>query len=276
MRRSFAPYGCRLGGNMRSIVVSIAALLTLSGTEAIAQDSFADAFWQFRVSSGFDFSSGFYGAPRRTEILYVPLTLQAAKGPWTLKAVAPWLRVSGPALLIDGTGGGTAGVRTGGAASGLGDINFSLTYALEGLSTYGLYVDLTARAKAPTASFKKGLGTGAWDEALQIDIAKTVGSLMPFASVGYRFSGQPKGFALRDVVYGSVGLQYSWSDLITTGASYDVRRAAIKTAAAPQEGSAYVNIRFSDDWSLNVYGVAGFSPNSPSAGGGLVATYRWR
>ena len=261
---------------MRSFVGSIAALLIFSGTGAIAQDSFADAFWQFRLSSGFDVSSGFYGAPKRTEILYVPLTLQAAKGPWTLKAVAPWLRVSGPALLIDGTGGGSAGVRTGGAASGLGDINLSATYALEGLSTYGLYVDLTARAKAPTASFKKGLGTGAWDGAVQLDIAKTLGSLMPFASVGYRFTGQPKGFALRDVIYGSVGLQYTWNELVTTGMSYDVRRAAIKTAAAGHEGSAYVNFRFSDDWSLNLYGVAGFSPNSPSAGGGLVATYRWR
>ena len=261
---------------MRFSTASVVGFLALSGNSAHAQDSFADAFWHYQVSSGFDFSSGYYGAAKRTEILYVPVTVQAAKGPWTLKAVVPWLRVSGPALLLDGSAEGALGVRAGGAASGIGDINISVTYALESFSSSGLYIDLTARAKAPTASFAKGLGTGAWDGAFQADVAKALGDFMPFASVGYRLTGQPKGFILRNVVYGSVGLQYTWSERVTTGASYDVRRAAIKTAATPQEGTAYINLRFTEDWSLNIYGVAGFSPNSPSAGGGLVATYRWR
>ena len=263
-------------GTMRFIIGSFAACLAFSNAAVRAQDSFADAFWQFRASSGFDFSSGYYGAAKRTEILYLPLTLQAAKGSWTLKAVVPWLRVSGPALLLDGAAEGAAGVRAGGAASGIGDINLSVTYGIESFSAAGLYIDLTARVKAPTASFAKGLGTGAWDGAVQADIAKTLGNFMPFATMGYRVTGQPKGFVLRDVVYGSAGLQYTWSERVTTGASYDVRRAAIKTAEAPQEGTAYINLRFSEDWSLNIYGVAGFSTNSPSAGGGLVATYRWR
>ncbi len=243
---------------------------------AHAQDSFADAFWQFRASSGFDFSSGYYGAAKRTEILYLPVTLQAAKGPWTLKAVVPWVRVSGPAMLLDGSAEGTTGVRSSGAASGVGDISLSGTYAVESLYTYGLFVDLTGRVKIPTASFSKGLGTGAWDGAVQIDVAKSLGDFMPFVSLGYRFTGRPDGFALRNVVFGTVGLQYTWSQMVTTGLYYDVRQAAIKAAASPQEGTAYVNVRFNDNWSLNTYAVAGFSPNSPSAGGGMVVTYHWR
>ena len=261
---------------MRFIVYCAAFSCAVACGMAQAQDSFADAFWQFRASSGFDFSSGYYGAPKRTEILYIPVTLQAAKGPWTLKAVAPWIRVSGPALLLDGGAEGTLGMRSSGAASGLGDINLSATYAVESLYTYGLFVDLTGRVKAPTASFSKGLGTGVWDGTVQIDIAKTLGDFMPFFGVGYRFSGQPRGFALRDVVFGTVGLQYTWSARVTSGVYYDVRQAAITTAAMPQEGAAYLNIRFNDNWSLNTYAVAGFSANSPSAGGGMVVTYSWR
>jgi len=256
--------------------VGAAAYLGFAAVDVRAQDSFADAFWQYRVSSGFDFSSGYYGAPKRTEILYIPVTAQAVKGPWTLKAVIPWVRVSGPALLLDGAAEGAPGVRASGHASGLGDINLSASYALERFYSSGLYIDLTARVKAPTASFAKGLGTGAWDGAFQADVAKTLGDLMPFASFGYRITGQPRGYALRNVFYGSLGLQYTWGERVAVGASYDIRQAALRNAQAPQEGTAYLNVKVSDDWSVNIYGVAGFSRNSPSAGGGIVATYRWR
>lgn len=252
------------------------ALLVCGGGRAQAQDSFADAFWQYRASTGFDFSSGSYGAAKDTEILYVPLTLQAAKGPWTLKATVPWIRVSGPALLIDGAAESIPGLRTSGAASGLGDINISATYALDIFANDGLFVDLTARVKAPTASFSKGLGTGAWDGAVQVDVAKTLGDFLPFVTLGYRVSGQPQGFRLRNVVYGSMGLQYAWNENIATGVIYDVRQAALSTAKNPQEGTAYVNFKLSEDWSLNVYGVAGFSENSPNVGGGAVVTFKWR
>ena len=265
---------------MRSLLFIFSAAFTLPATSH-AQDSFADAFWQFRANAGFDFSSGYYGAAKATEILYLPLTFQAAKGPWTLKATVPWLRVSGPALLIDGTGESLAGVRTSGAASGLGDINLSATYALEQYYNYGLFIDLTARVKAPTASFAKGLGTGEWDGAAQVDVAKSIdgtgpGTFMPFATLGYRITGDPNGFFLRNVLYGSVGVQYSWSDIVATGVSYDARQAAIRAAVDPEEMTAYTNIRLGQAWSANVYGVVGLSRNSPTAGGGVVLTYRWR
>ncbi len=62
---------------MRAIIAGVVGLLGFAGA-AHAQDSFADAFWQFRASAGFDFSSGTYGATKPTEILYIPPTHQAA------------------------------------------------------------------------------------------------------------------------------------------------------------------------------------------------------
>ena len=257
---------------MRKAVFAVALL---ASGQVKAQDSFADAFWDLSARSGFDFSSGYYGASKPTEILALPLSVKAVKGPWTLRADMSWLRISGPAILLDAGGaGGAAGIRTSGHASGLGDLHLFGTYSVESLWASGWFVDVTARVKAPTASFAKGLGTGAWDGGGQVDVAKTFGGFIPFFQIGYRFTGSPAGYTLRTVLYGSIGAQYTWTERLTAGAVFDIRQAALPSARTPQEGTAYVNYKLSDRWSVNVYGTAGFSPNSPSAGGGVAITFR--
>ena len=259
----------------RYILSAVTVAAASFAMPAAAQDSFDDAFWQFSARSGFDFSSGTYGAAKPTEILFLPASLKASKGPWSFRMDLSWLRISGPAVLLDsGTADPTLGVRTSGHASGPGDIHLYATYSLESLYNEGWFIDLTARVKAPTASFAKGLGTGAWDYGGQVEVAKTLGNFMPFFELGYRFTGSPTGYTLNNVVYGQVGLQYNWTEKLATGGFYDVRQAALATAHTPQEATAYVNYKLSDRWTVNVYGVAGFSTNSPNAGGGLGITYR--
>lgn len=230
---------------------------------------------KYRVGLGMDYTSGSYGDDEKTEILYMPLTMQAQDGPWTVKAVVPWLHVAGPAIILDGADGGSVGTRTTDSASGMGDLSLSLMYSFEQLYDRGLFVDVTARAKVPTASLDAGLGTGEADAGLQLDLAQTVGQLIPFATLGYKWTGVPDGFDLRNTIYGSVGLQYSWSDTVATGVSYDYRQSSLRGAADPQEGLAYLNIRFTDEWSVNIYSVLGFSENSPDAGGGVAFVYRF-
>ena len=239
-----------------------------------AQDAFGDAFWQFKAAGGFDYSSGSYGDATKTAVTYTSATLSAGKGPWTVKAVVPWIAVSGPAVLFQGAAGGAAGSGVSRQTSGPGDINLSAAYALQRFYTRGLFIDLTARIKAPVASLGKGLGTGQADAAVQIDIAQSIGAFMPFVAVGYQANGRPKGYHLRDVVYGTAGLQYTWDQRVTSGVLFDYRRSALATAADPREGTAYLNIKFAQSWAVNIYGVVGFSPNSPDAGGGIVLSYR--
>ena len=253
----------------------IVTLALAQARSAAAQDTFADAFWRFRITSGFDFSSGKYGAADATDVLYAPVTLQAVKGPWTLKADVSWIRVSGPALLLDGSAVGRGPVRASGSASGPGDINLYARYSLESLYDKNLFIDLTGRVKIPTADFKEGLGTGEWDQSVQIDLASALGDLVPFAAIGYRFTGEPAGYVLRDVLYGTLGVQYSWSQGVSTGVYYDVRQSSIPGAAMPQEGTVYANFKISDRLSLNVYGLLGFSKSSPDAGAGTFLTYQW-
>ena len=208
--------------------------LGAAGSGARAQDSFNDAFWQFRATAGFDYSSGHYGADTATVITYSSTSFRADKGPWTFKAVLPWITLSGPAVLLDGAGGGSVGTGASRHESGLGDISLYGTYSLESLYSRGLFVDFTFRLKTPTASFSKGLGTGKPDEAFQIDAAQALGKFMPFVTAGYRVTGDPTGYNLRNIFYGTAGLQYSWSERIQTGAFFDYRQAALRTLADPR------------------------------------------
>lgn len=261
---------------MNRVLPMLCTLIGVVASSACsAQDSFSDAFWQYRASTGFDYSSGDYGAAKPTEIWYVPVSFRASKGPWALKVTTGWLSVSGPALLVDaGTADAALGLRTAGSASGVADLNFYVTYSVDALAAHNIFLDLTARLKAPTASFAKGLGTGEWDEAVQIDISTTFGDFMPFAYVGYKVAGRPQGFSLRNVVYGEVGAQHTWNEWLTTGLMYDVRQASIRTAENPQEATAYAAIKLSQKWSATIYAGTGFSTNSPSAGGGMTFTYK--
>jgi len=230
---------------------------------------------RYRATLGFDFTSGTYGADEATDIVFMPLTVQAEDGPWTARAVVPWLHVSGPALILDGAEGGSVGTRTTDSASGLGDVSVLLMYSLDELWERGTFIDVTARVKIPTASLSAGLGTGEPDAALQLDVAQSFGPFIPFATVGYKWAGVPPGFKLRNTAYGSIGLQYSWSERVATGLSYDYRQSAIRESEDPQEGLAYLNIRMNDAWSVNLYAVMGFSENSPDDGAGIAFVYRF-
>ena len=242
-------------------------------------DSFAEAFWQYTARTGFDYSVGHYGADQETTILAVPVSLRAAKGPWQFRAEFAWLDVTGPALLLDTGAAGavttTLGTRRAGSASGPGDVNLYATYSLESLYDQNLFIDFTARLKVPTASFSEGLGTGEPDEAAYVDVSKLWGKFMPFFRFGYRINGSPQGYNLTDVIFGEAGLQYNWTAKLTAGVIYDVRQAALRGEYTPEEGTAYVNYKFNGRWSLLVYGVKGFSRNSPAAGGGATVQLRW-
>ncbi|MSO98686.1 MAG: hypothetical protein EXR11_10790 [Rhodospirillaceae bacterium] len=241
-----------------------------------AQDSFQDYFWSSRVTTGFDYSAGKFGDTQTTEIAYVPVTLQTARGPYTLKLSGGWMAVAGPALILDGAGAGALGSGISRHVSGLADTSLSATYSIEQLYDRGVYIDLTARMKIPTASFQKGLGTGELDGVVQTDISFALGNVMPFATLGHKLNGSPKTLVLRDVTFGSLGLQYAWDDRVATGLAFDYRQSSLRTSSDPQEGTFYISYRFTEAWSFNLYGVKGFSRNSPNAGGGLTFTYRMR
>ena len=232
---------------------------------------------QLSISSGAEYTTGKYGATEKTDQLYVPFTAKLETESWVLKATVPYLRVSGPANVV-GAGDdrvvvpGEAARRT---ASGLGDIVASAFYSAVNDGASGFALDLGAKIKFGTADEAERLGTGENDVSLQADFYKPLGGLDWFVTLGYRWYGDPPGFELRDVPYGAIGAAHRLAGGSTIGVSYDYRPRISDGGSAISEATLFWVRRFSREWKLQLYALAGFSDASPDAGVGGLLEYRF-
>ncbi len=222
---------------------------------------------KFKVSSGFDYSSGDYGSTTDTEIWYVPLTVKYDTFPWTTKVTVPWLQIKGPGGVV---GGGESvivvnpGATTTTTESGLGDIVASLSYSMDPISEGFPLLDFTGKIKFPTADEDKGLGTGEVDYTLQLDAAKIYGRWTPIATLGYKIKGDPAGVKLDNTFFASAGAAYKFSSMVSAGATLDYSESSTSTSDDAVELFAYLAYKLSPQWSINAYGVAGFTDGSPN------------
>lgn len=234
-----------------------------------------------KFSTGFDYSSGKYGQPTTTEIWYVPNTLKYDYEPWTLQLTIPYIRITGAGGVIGGgpdgpiIGAATQQVKT--TQSGLGDIVLSGSYTLflDDLPSF----ELTGKVKIPTADENKGLGTGEADYTVQLDIFHSVGKFSPFATAGYRFTGNPAGIELNDTFFASLGFGYKVNGEWSGGVIGDFREATTNFSEDSWEFVPYITWKNENNFSVNLYGVVGFSTGSPDMGIGLQLGYEkefWR
>ncbi len=252
------------------------------------------------LSVGMDYSSGDYGHAKDTDILYLPVSLTYEQFPWRAAVTLSYLRITGPGGVI---GGGDGGVIVGGGGSssgnrgglgggggnqgghrggkrgpgteqGLGDVVAGLSYALDSRWTLPVALDLIGKVKFATADAEKELGTGENDYALQLDLADNYGRFTPFATVGYRVMGDPPHLDLNDVWFSSLGFDYRLGPSLYGGASFDYRQATSSGAEPVQELLAYLNWEVDSSWSVNGYGVVGFSTASPDAAIGIQLTFK--
>lgn len=242
----------------------------------------SEQYWgQFKFSSGFDYSSGNYGQPTTTEIWYVPNTLNYNYDEWTLKLTIPYIRITGAGGVIGGgpdgpvVGAPTQTART--TQSGLGDLIFSGSYTwfLEDLPT----LELMGKIKIPTADENKGLGTGEADYTIQLDVFRSIGPVSPFATLGYRFTGDPSGIDLKDVLFASLGVGFKANNEWSGGIIGDYRQATTDFAEDSWEFVSYITWKAPSNFSVNLYGAVGFSTGSPDMGIGLQLAYQtefWR
>jgi hypothetical protein len=246
-----------------------AACAALSCSAALAAD-------MITVGSGAEYTSGKYGSSEKTKIWYLPFTAKFETGPWTFRGIVPYLRVTGPGNVL-GVGADRVTLPGGGAprtASGLGDIVASAFYTAVSESRAPLGLDVGAKIKFGSADETKGLGTGERDVSLQADFFRPLGrNLTAFATIGFRWYGDPPGLELRDVPYAALGAAYRTSRETSVGAVYDFRPRV--TGSEISEITAYLSQRVGIHWKLQVYGVVGFSDASPDWGAGLALTYTY-
>ncbi|MFZ5656036.1 MAG: transporter [Pseudomonadota bacterium] len=255
----------------------MACALALAATCAHAQDGLS-------LGVGVDYSTGDYGTETTTRILSVPLSAKLVSGDWTFKASLPWMRVEGDPNVVPGLGSivnlnpigrgrgrGDTGTGTAesGTASGIGDLRLAATYTLP--STGALGVDLTANAKIATADEDKGLGTGANDYGVAVDLYRDFSGTTLFGGVGYTWLGESDYIDVDAVANANVGA--SWKTGVgSVGLMYDWREAATAEAEERSEVTGFFSLPAGETNRVQLYATKGLSDGSPDWGAGVSFT----
>ena len=254
--------------DFRPVLLAAMPAACLFATPAYADD---DTYVQ--VSTGIDYSSGDYGDVEDTDFLAVPVTVKYQTENWYLRASISYLDVKGPSGVIPGDGGGVSdpgGEVT--SRSGIGDLWLTAGYSVPvGNATW---FDLVAKAKVPTASESKFLGTGTTDFTAQGELLHSFGSVSVSAYGGRRFNGTSDVFDLRDVWLGGAGI-YVAADEVTLGLDYDYREGSTPTSSDISEITGSLTYKLSESLRLQGYGYTGLSDGSPDLGGGVQVLVRF-
>ena len=230
------------------------------------------------ATAGLGYSIGNYTAPTTTDILVAPLGLRYATGPFRLTATLPYLRVASVGTLLS-TAGGPIVIAPGDpnarkrARDGFGDLQLGVTYTLPASMTGAWLIDLTARAKVPTARRSIGLGTGEADAFVSTEISREFGRLAPFVNVGYRFLGDPPGFKLRNPISTSIGASYQIGKTFLIG-SYDYTRATTRLVPDAHELFGGVSGPAIGRLTWTAFGTAGLSQGAPDYGVGMLFSFK--
>lgn len=247
---------------------------TAQGVGPVAE---GDEGFGLSFSTGLDYSSGDYGAATKTEILVVPFSLRASFGQSRFTATIPYLRIDSPGGVIIGPDGNPLpGVPSGaGVRKGLGDLSLGYAYSIPAEALGGLELDLGGRVKLPTSSDRKQLGTGKTDVAVSADLSYPMGLFSPFATIGYRFLGDPEGIELDNSFTGSLGTTFQLGTTVAIF-SYDYSEASSDLAKDAHELFAAFSGPATSRLNWTVYGIAGLSEGSPDFGLGALLTFRFR
>lgn len=262
---------------MKKIAAGAAIALLFAAAPAAAQsqnvEQAQDNDFGLSFTTGVDYSSGDYGLAEDTDILVVPFSLRATSGPFAFTASLPYLNISGPGGVVVGPDGQPLpGVPSAsGERSGLGDLTLGANYTLRTDPSGGLELTLGGRVKLPTANQDKQLSTGETDFSVAGEVAYAMGNVIPFASVGYRFLGDPESFNLRNGPTASVGSSFVFGKSVLI-ASYDYARAPSVLAEDSHELFGGLSVPATDRFTVTGYGIAGLSEGSPDYGVGLLLT----
>jgi len=260
--------------HMNITIFTLTLAIFIISFSSFASANEKDKGYSLTASSSFNYISGSYGQTIDTFITYIPLTTKIKTGPWTAKLTIPYIKITGPGVVV---GGGATVVSTAGTKatqSGLGDIITSLGYTVP-FKDYAATVSLLGKVKLPTADDKKKLGTGNTDYTLQVGFTKMLGDAYVNGSVARKFNGTSAAYNLNDVWKYSLGLGYKLDYKTTIGGIYSFRQASTATSSNFSQIIGYTNYKITDDLSTQLYVGGGFTNSSPDFLTGLELKYKF-
>ena len=252
---------------MRQVLAAV--LAAAAGVAGAAEDA------RLTATVGAEYSKGDYGEDIDTRIFALSFAGKYEVGRWTFRGSVPWLSIDGPSNVVATDSGGVVLPGTGERRtdSGLGDVVLGAAYLAMTGPDVPFMLEVGAKAKLATAEEEKNLGTGENDYSLQVEAFKVMGAFTPFATLGYRYYGDPPDIEFRNVMYGSLGSTYRLSAQTSFGAAYDFRERIVEGGARLSEISAFLSHRVRSDLRVQLYAVFGFADASPDAGAGLTVSY---
>jgi hypothetical protein len=247
-----------------------------TGAQPVPAAAPAGGAGHFGVSTGFDWSTGKYGESQSTEVWYVPLNLRYEWHHWLFRTTVPYLRVTGPGTTTVGGGLIFSGNQTGNRQTrdGLGDVIAGVTYRFDPPLPWFPYLDATLKAKFPTASASRGLGTGEFDTTLQLDATKPFGALSVFGNVAYRFVGDPPGTSFQNTAAASIGIDWRIARPISVGGYYSWRQTASRSLGDAHEVASYASWSVGHGFTIGPYVLVGLSTAAPDVEAGLQLGFK--
>jgi hypothetical protein len=242
----------------------------------------------FSLGVGANYSTGDYGTDVTTEIVSIPVTARFDTGNWSFRASLPWISITGDPNVLPGTGpvsnvnpigrgrllppvgeDGDFG-ETRGSASGIGDLTLRAVYSLPTQGPMG--ADISFIGKIATADEDKGLGTGANDYGVAVDLYRSFGDTTLFGGVSYMSLGSSTFIDVDNVFGANVGVSWT-AGTGQLGVMYDYREAASSRFDDRSEVTVFYSAPTAGGNRFQIYGLAGLSDGSPDFGAGV--NYTW-
>ena len=231
---------------------------------------------EYTFNTGYDYSKGNYGLPLATEIITLPLSLACTSGQTTWELSMPYMRIDGPGDVIPGIGrlsGRLVLVKT--TNRGLGDITLGVKRNFAPPADQPWSWTFGAEVKFGTASVAKSLGTGEDDFATHVDFMYTAGAFTSFATLGYRWLGNPDGAGLRDYLYGTVGLSWACAEQTSLSLLVDLAQKNSAGGDSAANFTLAVGQMFDERWSGQAYYVRGTTDATADHGMGVSLSYNF-
>ena len=238
-----------------------------SRSDERTEEYFGARWFRLTASTGFDYSSGDFGTPEDTGLLYVPVGMKLEWDPFVFRVTVPYVRIDGDIVPVGGApevAPGFTGVR-----SGVGDVVVSATWVYYPEIGLMPVAELTGKIKFGSADENQGLGTGETDFTMQLDLSKRFGRVTPFAAVGYKVIGNPPGLALRNKLFVYGGATMRLSDHVNGGIAFDWSQSSVAGRDDFRELSPFMTFKLGRRVALDPYAVIGLSDTSPDWGFGM-------
>lgn len=245
-----------------------AALAILATAPATAAD--------LSVKTAPEFTTGKYGDTVETDVTSLPITATWRDDRLSLKAKLPYLVVTGPGEVVADIGPLGSREKRRKTERGIGDLTLTGAYGIArdvgGLAD----IDLATAIKLPTASARRGLGTGQTDFAVELDISMPILPTLSFeTAAGRRFIGDPAGVELRDIFYGSAQVTLDLTEQLSFGIEASGQQRVIAAAKPIVEVAVFADYRLSPDLTLGAQVFRGFTRDSVDIGLGLSIARRF-